>query len=133
MALAAGAVYAGIALVPLVVDNWELKRIMKTAANEAWRQTNDEALRMQVLNQSKNVGGHEEIVEGHKQWLPSVNLLAENIFVTRDQDRKEIVIQVVYDREVVLPWLNKKRTIHFSPVVTESTETVEWKEAPKIQ
>ncbi len=121
-----GGGYMGFIYVPLWVDNLSLKRIMREEAAMAWRYADDEALRKTIFEKSKQIGGHNEVVQGQQRWVPSVVLLLDDIYINRDNDRKMVTIQVEYDREVVYPWIGRKVTVHFAPVVTDSLEQVTW-------
>jgi hypothetical protein len=122
--LAAG--YYGWMYVPLWVDNLSLKEVMRVAANEANRNRDDDLLRKEILYKVKDIGKHEVVVDGQRQWPGSIDLLADDVHITRDADTKTVTIQIEYDRQITYPFTDRQKVVHFAPFVTASTENVKW-------
>lgn len=118
--------YLAIVYVPLYVDNYQLKRVMQEAANLAWKQPDDDALRKLILSKSANVGARWVVEEGRDKKIPGFGLLADNIFVTRDEATKTVIVQINYEREIILPIFARKQTLSFNPYVQVSTAEVKW-------
>jgi hypothetical protein len=112
--------------VPAYAENYEVKGVLREAVNEAVRKTDDDVIRTFIINKCKQVGSHYEIRDGQEMTLPGVVLLDEDVFVNRDTEAKQILLQVEYDQHLYFPFTKKEHVIHFSPSVKGDISPVTW-------
>lgn len=126
LALVAVAVYFGIMYVPPYFEAYEVKQVLREAANMGWREPDDEKIRDFILNKCKQIGSHYEIREGQEITVPGVVLLNDDVFVTRNEQAKSIVLQVRYSKHINYPFTARQKTLNFSPSVKGDTTPVKW-------
>jgi hypothetical protein len=126
LALVGGVIYFGLMYLPLYVEQYEVKQLLQEIANTAWKEPDDEKLRLAVLEKAKNVGSHYEIRNGQELNIPGIVLLAEDVFVNRDTQAQTIVIQARYTKHVNYPFLKRQKAMTFSPSAKAELGTVKW-------
>ncbi len=119
-------IYMAIVWVPLYADDYSMREAIQSVANSAWRNVADDELKKQLMEKAKRIRVYDRIVDGKQQDLPAIVLLADNIFITRDQEKKEILIQVTYERDFVYPIVGRPRSKTFTPSATASLTPVQW-------
>ncbi len=118
--------YFGAMYGPAYFEAFEVKQMLREASNMAARLGTDDQIREFILNKSKQIGSHWEIVDGEERNIPGLVLLAEDVFVNRDDYAKTIVVQVKYTKRLDYPFLKRQKELTFSPSVKESTRPVHW-------
>ncbi|HCF62365.1 MAG TPA: hypothetical protein DFS52_30785 [Myxococcales bacterium] len=122
----AALVYFGIMYVPPYVEQYEVKQVLREAANQAYRERSDDKLRSFIQTKCKQIGSHYEIRDGEERNLPGIVLLDDNIFVTRDETAQSIILQVEYEKHIYFPFTKKQRLLRFSPSVKGDLTPVQW-------
>ena len=118
-------VYFGIMYVPPYVEAYQIKRVLREAANFARKDPNDDRVRDFIINKCKQIGSHYEIREGQERNIPGMVLLDDNIFIERDPGQS-IVLQVEYDKHLYFPLTQKQKVLHFAPSLKGDLTPVKW-------
>jgi hypothetical protein len=117
LALVAGAVYAGVMIAPVYVDNFDVKEAATIAFNRIPQGISDESIRALILERTGRVGNHWERDQYDRDILvPGLGLTEEQIHIERSGVSAHVRIQVDYSRRVRFKPSNVVRTVNFHVV-----------------
>lgn len=121
----AAIIYFGLMYVPVYVELYEVKQVLRQAGNRAYTEHNDETIRRFISEKLKEIGSHYEIRDGQEYNLPGIVVLDHDIFVNRDEG-KSIVLQVKYRKVINYPFTSRQKTLDFSPSHKADLAPVKW-------
>jgi hypothetical protein len=117
LALVAGAIYAGVLVVPLYVDHLDVKEAVAVAHNLAGKNHSDAMLRSTIRERTRELGSHWEVDSFNRDVLmPGLGLKDEQILIERSEVTQNVRIEVSYERAVQLKPTQAVRTLHFTAV-----------------
>jgi hypothetical protein len=94
--------YLGWLLVPLWLDNLDMREASTATLNRLASNPDVEAVRVFYLDRSKRIGTHWVTEGGTRVEKPGLGLTADDIVIERDPFEHTAHIQVDYQREVKL-------------------------------
>jgi hypothetical protein len=107
LAAVAIAIYVAAKVVPLYVDNLDVKEAVDAAFNLAGRNNNDSILRAEIRERTSRMGSHVETdTWGNDQVVPGLGLTDDQITIERSRITDNVRIEVNYQREVDLSLFN---------------------------
>lgn len=107
LAAIASAIYVAAKVVPLYVDNLDVKEAVEAAFNLAGRNNNDGLLRAEIRDRTSRMGSHVETDSwGNERVVPGLGLTDEQILIERSRITDNVRIEVTYQREVELSLFN---------------------------
>ena len=107
LAAVASAIYVAAKVVPVYVDNLDVKEAVEAAFNLAGRNNNDSILRAEIRERTSQMGSHVETDSwGNDQVVPGLGLTDDQILIERSRVTDNVRIEVVYQREVDLSLFN---------------------------
>lgn len=107
LAAIASAIYVAAKVVPLYVDNLDVKEAVEAAFNLAGRNNNDSILRAEIRERTNRMGSHVETDKwGTEQVVPGLGLTDDQIVIERSRVTENVRIEVTYQREVDLSLFN---------------------------
>jgi hypothetical protein len=124
--LAGLGIYFGIMIVPPYVESYEVKQMLRAVGNLAVHQTDDEALKREILTRARAIGSHYEIRDGQEMNLPGIVLLDDDVLVNRDAAAKTIILQVRYTKHLTYPFTQRQTELSFEPAVKVDISEVKW-------
>jgi hypothetical protein len=117
LAVVAVAIYVGAKIGPLYVDNMDVKEAVEAAHNLAGRNTNDSVLRAEIRDRTSRMGTHLETDSwGAERVVPGLGLTDEQITIERSRITDNVLIEVVYQREVELSLFNRVHVVELRAV-----------------
>ena len=115
LAAVAGAIYVAAKVVPLYVDNLDVKEAVEAAFNLAGRNNNDGILRAEIRERTSRMGSHVETDKwGNDQVVPGLGLTDDQIVIERSRVTDNVRIEVTYQREVDLSLFNYVHVLELS-------------------
>jgi len=112
VAVLAGALYVAAKIVPLYVDNMDVKEAVDAAFNLAGRNSNDSILRAEIRDRTSRMGTHVETDQwGVDHVVPGLGLTDEQITIERSPITENVRIEVLYQREVELSLFNRVHVV----------------------
>jgi hypothetical protein len=117
LAAIAGAIYVAAKVVPIYVDNLDVKEAVEAAFNLAGRNNNDGILRGEIRERTSRMGSHVETDKwGNEQVVPGLGLTDDQIVIERSRITDNVRIEVTYQREVDLSLFNYVHVVELSAV-----------------
>lgn len=126
LALATG-VYCLFAFGQAYWDNFQVNGILRQAANECYRQPNDDAVRqfvVQKLHATFDIFGEDQV--GRPETRMPLIFDEGDVQIQRTQVPKYVNIWFTYQRKVRLPLVGKERVITFSDHAEQDLSPVRW-------
>jgi hypothetical protein len=123
----AGGLYWLFAFGQAYWDNLEVKGILRQAANECYRQPNDEAIRQFVvdkLHRTFDVEGVDKA--GGRELRMAIAFDDGDLQIQRSEVPKHVNIWLTYRRSVRLPLLGQERTVTFNEHAEQDLSPVRW-------
>ena len=100
-------IYAAMKIVPLYVDNMDVKEAVEAAFNLAGRNNNDSILRAEIRERTSRMGSHVETDSwGNDRVVPGLGLTDDQIVIERSRVTENVRIEVTYQREVEFSLFN---------------------------
>lgn len=116
LTLVAGGIYLGVMLVPLYVDNLDVKEAVAAAFNRSPTSDDDSLVRL-IIERTSQMGTHWETDKFDQDILvPGLGLTADNITIERSTVSPEVRIEVDYTRRVQFKPTNHVRVMRFHVV-----------------
>jgi hypothetical protein len=117
LAAIASAIYVAAKVVPVYVDNLDVKEAVEAAFNLAGRNTNDGILRAEIRERTSRMGSHIEWDKwGTDQIVPGLGLTDDQIVIERSRVTDNVRIEVTYQRAVDLSLFNYVHVMELSVV-----------------
>jgi hypothetical protein len=117
LAAVASAIYVAVKVVPVYVDNLDVKEAVEAAFNLAGRNNNDSILRAEIRERTSRMGSHVESDKwGTDRVVPGLGLTDDQIVIERSRVTDNVRIEVTYQREVDLSLFNYVHVIELSAV-----------------
>jgi hypothetical protein len=117
LAAIASAIYVAVKVVPIYVDNLDVKEAVEAAFNLAGRNNNDGILRGEIRERTSRMGSHVETDKwGNDQVVPGLGLTDDQIVIERSRITDNVRIEVTYQREVDLSLFNYVHVVELSAV-----------------
>jgi hypothetical protein len=117
LAAIVGAIYVAAKVVPIYVDNLDVKEAVEAAFNLAGRNNNDGILRGEIRERTSRMGSHVETDKwGNEQVVPGLGLTDDQIVIERSRITDNVRIEVTYQREVDLSLFNYVHVVELSAV-----------------
>jgi hypothetical protein len=117
LAAIASGIYVAAKVVPLYVDNLDVKEAVEAAFNLAGRNNNDSILRAEIRERTNRMGTHVETDKwGNDQVVPGLGLTDDQIVIERSRVTDNVRIEVTYQREVDLSLFNYVHVLDLSVV-----------------
>jgi hypothetical protein len=114
LGLAAGVIYVGAVMVPLYVDNMDVKEAVAAAHNRAAQAADDTSLRNTIIDRTSNMGTHWERDQFDRDILVrGLGLKDEQILIERSSISPSLRIQVNYERRVRFKPTSYIHTVRF--------------------
>jgi hypothetical protein len=126
VALAAG-VYCLFAFGQAYWDNLEINGILRQAANECYRQPDDQAVRQLILNKlhtAFDVAGEDAV--GRRESRMPFAFDEGDLQIQRTEVPKYVNIWFSYQRTVRLPLVNRQRVLTFNDHAEQDLSPVRW-------
>jgi hypothetical protein len=126
LALATG-VYCLFAFGQAYWDNLEVNGILRQAANECYRQPNDDAVRQFILSKlhsSFDVAGEDAV--GRSEMRMPLVFDEGDVQIQRTQVPKYVNIWFTYQRKVRLPLVGQERMLTFRDHAEQDLSPVRW-------
>jgi hypothetical protein len=115
LAAIASAIYVAAKVVPVYVDNLDVKEAVGAAFNLAGRNNNDSILRAEIRERTSRMGSHVETDKwGADQVVPGLGLTDDQIVIERSRVTDNVRIEVTYQREVDLSLFNYVHVVELS-------------------
>ena len=115
LAAIASVIYVAVKVVPLYVDNLDVKEAVEAAFNLAGRNNNDGILRAEIRERTSRMGSHVETDKwGNDQVVPGLGLTDDQIVIERSRITDNVRIEVTYQREVDLSLFNYVHVLELS-------------------
>jgi hypothetical protein len=117
LAVLACVIYVAAKIVPLYVDNMDVKEAVEAAHNLSGRNSNDSVLRGEIRDRTRRMGSHVETDSwGTERVVPGLGLTDEQITIERSPITDNVKIEVVYEREVELSLFNRVHVVELRAV-----------------
>ncbi len=117
LAAIASAIYVAAKVVPLYVDNLDVKEAVEAAFNLAGRNNNDGLLRAEIRDRTNRMGSHVETdTWGNDRVVPGLGLTDDQIAIERSHITENVRIEVTYQRAVELSLFNYVHMLELSAV-----------------
>ena len=128
LSLLGSAVYFGVMYLPVYAEVYQMREIIQEVGNKYWRveMYDVDKMKKELLDRAKEIGATIELVEGREKKLSGIIVLADDIFVTRDDAIHKMIIQVNYDRYIKYPFLDRNTKLKFSPSMKFDTDPTIW-------
>jgi hypothetical protein len=122
-------IYFAVMYAPVYGEVYEVRSVLQKIANKHFRGSDydPDKMKLEILQDVKEIGGTTEITEGKPQTLGGIVLLADDVFITRDDSTHTMILQVNYTRYIKYPFIQKNTVLKFSPTVKIDTSPVNWK------
>jgi hypothetical protein len=107
-------------------ENLEVKRVLKEAANLAYRESDDRRIREFVFSQLHHL--FDEKVEDHGRVITEMRIDVDDsdLRIERTQIPQMMHIWLTYSRDVEVPVLRKQRRVTFSEYAEQDLSPVKW-------
>jgi hypothetical protein len=116
LTLVAGGIYLGVMILPLHVDNLDVKEAVAVAFNRA-QTSNDDELRALIIERTSEMGTHMERDEFDRDiQVPGLGLTPDDITIERSRVNQSVRIEVNYVRKVQFKPAKHIRTMRFRVV-----------------
>ena len=109
IAAVAGGIYWIVAYGQAYIDNFEVKSIVNSAGNMAYREDNDEKVKNFIRSELTQLFEEEPDDFGGKQLKHGIVIGPEDLFVERSKIPPEIRIELTYSRVIDLPLVKKQK------------------------
>ena len=117
LAAIASAIYIAAKVVPLYVDNLDVKEAVEAAFNLAGRNNNDGLLRAEIRDRTSRMGSHVETDNwGNDRVVPGLGLTDDQIVIERSRVTENVRIEVTYQRAVELSLFNYVHMLELSAI-----------------
>ena len=107
-------------------ENFEVKRVLKEAANMSYRERDDARIRAFVFNELHHV--FDEKVEDHGRVITEMRIDVEesDLRIERTQIPAFVHIWLTYSRDVQVPLLHQQRRVTFNEYAEQDLSPVKW-------
>jgi hypothetical protein len=107
-------------------ENLEVKRVLKEAANLAYRESDDGRIREFVFKRLHHL--FDEKVEDHGRVITEMRIDVDDsdLRIERTQVPQMMHIWLTYSRDVEVPVLRKQRRVTFSEYAEQDLSPVKW-------
>ena len=108
-------------------DNFEVQGILRQAANECYRQTNDSEVRLSIVNKlhaTFDVTGEDRV--GRNVVRMPLLFDEGDIQIQRTEVPKYVNIWFTYQRQVTLPLIGQERVLTFNDHAEQDLSPVKW-------
>jgi len=108
-------------------DNFEVQGILRQAANECYRQTDDSAVRMSIiskLHSNFDVAGEDRV--GRSETRMPLLFDDGDIQIQRTEIPRYVNIWFTYQRRVTLPLIGQERMLTFNDHAGQDLSPVKW-------
>jgi hypothetical protein len=111
---------------PAYWENFEVRRILREAANLSYREHDDGRIRQFVFIQLHYV--FEQKVEDHGRELTEMRIDVDDgdLRIERTQIPAAISIWLTYSRDVEVPLLHRQRRVTFNEYASQDLSPVKW-------
>ena len=123
----AGGVYCLFAFGQAYWENFEVKGILRQAANECYRQPDDGAVRLSIiykLHANFDVVGVDRV--GRNETRMPLVFDEGDLQIRRSEIPKEVNIWFTYQRRVTLPLVGQERMLTFNDHAQQDLSPVKW-------
>ena len=123
---AAGAVLWLATYGPAYWENFEVKRVLKEAANMSYRQPDDRELRNYVFRELHHL--FDQKVEDHGRVITEMRIDVDDsdLRIERTQIPNMVHIWLTYSRDVEVPVIHKQRRVTFTEYAEQDLSPVKW-------
>ncbi len=105
--------YAAWLLVPLYLDNLDMREAVTATFNRMGADPEDARIRNYLVGRAKGIGTHWETHSGERVEKPGLGLTEEDVVIERDPAAQTGRVQVDYQREVRLWPTDAYKTLDF--------------------
>ena len=111
---------------PAYWENFEVKRVLKEAANMSYRQPDDRELRNYVFRELHHL--FDQKVEDHGRVITEMRIDVDDsdLRIERTQIPAYIHIWLTYSRDVQVPLLGQQRRVTFNEYAEQDLSPVKW-------
>jgi hypothetical protein len=111
---------------PAYWENFEVKRVLKEAANMSYRDPNDQRVRDHILRELHLL--FDENVEDHGRVITKMRIDVEegDLRIERTQMPAFVHIWLTYSRSVQVPLLKQQRRVTFNEYAEQDLSPVKW-------
>jgi hypothetical protein len=111
--LVGGATYAGWLLIPLWLDDLDVREAVSAGWGQLSYEPSDQRIRDSVLVRLRTVGSHWEEQNGKQVEIPGMGFTAQDIQVDRDPATSTGRVAIDYTRTVKLKPFERYYPVHF--------------------
>jgi hypothetical protein len=107
-------------------EDFEVKRVLKEAANMSYREQNDERIRAFVFKELHHL--FDQQVEDHGRVLTEMRIDVEesDLRIERTQIPAFVHIWLTYSRDVQVPVVHQQRRVTFNDYAEQDLAPVKW-------
>jgi hypothetical protein len=107
-------------------ENFEVKRVLKEAANLSYRQRDDGAVRAFVFNELHHLFDQKIEDRGRLVTEMRIDVEEDDLRIERTQVPAFVHIWLTYSRDVRVPILHQQRRVTFNEYVEQDLSPVKW-------
>ena len=110
---------------PAYVENWEVRRVLKEAANMSYK-SDDHAVREFVFKELHHL--FDQKVEDHGRVVTEMRIDVDDgdLRIERTQIPAYVHIWLTYSRDVEVPLVHKQRRVTFNEYASQDLAPVKW-------
>jgi hypothetical protein len=107
-------------------EDFEVKRVLKEAANLSYREADDARIRAFVFNELKHLFEHK--VEDHGRVISEMRIDVDesDLRIERTQIPAFVHIWLTYSRDVEVPLIHQQRRVTFNDYAGQDLSPVKW-------
>jgi hypothetical protein len=107
-------------------ENFEVKRVLKEAANMSYREADETRIRAFVFNELRHLFEHK--VEDHGRVISEMRIDVDesDLRIERTQVPAFVHIWLTYSRDVQVPLIGQQRRVTFNEYVEQDLSPVKW-------
>src|SRR4051812_46761753 len=111
---------------PAYWENFEVRRVLKEAANMSYREKDDRRIHDYIFKELHHL--FDEKVEDHGRVLTEMRIDVDDgdLRIERTQIPAAINIWLTYSRDVVVPVLHQQRRVIFNEYASQDLSPIKW-------
>ena len=112
---------------PAYVERFEVRAIVREAANLCYREKDDEKIRTHIVNQLNNNFTVEVLDHGRTERVLSLDIVPrDDIRIARTETPPEVNIWLSYRRTIAVPFVGQERQMEFTVHAYQDLSPVKW-------
>lgn len=111
---------------PAYWENFEVRRVLREAANLSYREGDDRAIRAFVFRELHHVFDQKVEENGRVLTEMRIDVEEDDLRIERTQIPPAVNIWLTYSRDVEVPLLHKQRRVTFNEFASQDLSPVKW-------